>query len=219
MNSLTDQTNWIQATEPLIRKWTEPLKVHDYGDNCIPTTHFFPKFTQSSENCLFVNIFVPGKRFFFQLISRRKIKLILIQLFFVDKHEAGGAEKKTVIIWIHGGGFTGKPSHLISYCHFSAFFDFSHIVMKPFADGSGDDSIYGPDFIIETDSILVTMNYRLGMFGFMNLNFGEYTGNMGLKDQQMALKWIHENIENFSGNNDEILLGGVSAGESMCWKG
>lgn len=90
------------------------------------------------------------------------------------------------MVWIHGGGFT---------------------------DGSGDDTIYGPDFMVEADTILVTMNYRLGIFGFMNLGFGEYTGNMGMKDQQMALKWIYENIEHFSGNKHEILLGGISAGE------
>lgn len=89
------------------------------------------------------------------------------------------------MIWIHGGAFL---------------------------DGSGDDNIFGPDFLIDHDNILVTLNYRFGIFGFLNLEFGEYTGNMGFKDQQMALKWIFENIEHFSGNKHEILLFGHSAG-------
>lgn len=170
---------FFKATDPIARKWAEPFKAHDYGDNCIPTTHFFPKNRNTSENCLFVNIFVPG-----MFIRDLKIKWFFSIQFLSLK--AGGAKKKTVLVWIHGGGFT---------------------------DGSGDDLIYGPDFMMEVDTILVTMNYRLGIFGFMNLGFGEYTGNMGMKDQQMALKWIHENIKYFSGNKDEILLGGVSAGE------
>lgn len=73
--------------------------------------------------------------------------------------------------------------------------------------------MYGPDFLLSEDSIVVTLNYRLGIFGFLNLDFGVYTGNMGLKDQQLALKWIYDNIENFSGKKDEILLFGESAGE------
>lgn len=52
----------------------------------------------------------------------------------------------------------------------------------------------------------------MGIFGFLNLGFGEYTGNMGLKDQQMALKWMFENIEHFSGNKHEVLIFGQSAG-------
>lgn len=71
---------------------------------------------------------------------------------------------------------------------------------------------FGPDFLLSEDNIVVTMQYRVGIFGFLNLGFGEYTGNMGLKDQQLALKWVYENIESFSGNKDEILLFGESAG-------
>lgn len=67
--------------------------------------------------------------------------------------------------------------------------------------------------MLSQDNIVVTLEYRLGIFGFLNLDHGDYTGNMGLKDQQMALKWIHENIEEFSGKNDEILLFGQSAGK------
>lgn len=57
------------------------------------------------------------------------------------------------------------------------------------------------------------MEYRLGIFGFLHLNSTEYTGNMGLKDQQLALKWIHQNIDHFSGNKHQIVIFGVSAGE------
>ena len=71
---------------------------------------------------------------------------------------------------------------------------------------------YGPDFLLTADNILVVMQYRVSIFGFLNLGHGEYTGNMGLKDQQMALKWIFENIQNFSGNKSEILLFGQSTG-------
>lgn len=81
-----------------------------------------------------------------------------------------------------------------------------------FAGGSAQVATYGPDFLIDLDNIVVTFEYRNGIFGFLNLGFGDYTGNMGLKDQLLAMKWVHENIENFLGNKDEVLLFGVSTG-------
>lgn len=78
--------------------------------------------------------------------------------------------------------------------------------------GDPDTTIYGPDFLLSEDNILVTIQYRVGIFGFLNLGLDEYSGNMGLKDQQLAIKWVFDNIEHFSGNKNEILLFGQSAG-------
>lgn len=84
-----------------------------------------------------------------------------------------------------------------------------------FTAGGASESYYGPDFLISQDNILVTIQYRLGIFGFLHLNSTEYTGNMGLKDQQLALKWIHQNIEEFSGNKHQIAIFGESAGQFL----
>lgn len=77
---------------------------------------------------------------------------------------------------------------------------------------SGNDQWFGPDFLMEQQVMLVTINYRLGVFGFLSLNTTEYSGNMGLKDQQLALKWVYENIEQFHGDSKRITIFGESAG-------
>lgn len=79
--------------------------------------------------------------------------------------------------------------------------------------GVTTDVLLGPDFFLSQDNVVVHVEYRVQMFGFLNLGFGEYTGNMALKDQQLALKWVYRNIENFSGKKDEIMIFGASTGE------
>ena len=66
------------------------------------------------------------------------------------------------------------------------------------------------------DIIVVTVNYRLTAFGFLQLPFvedGEETNsNWGFLDQKKALKWVYSNIENFNGDKTRITVAGQSAG-------
>lgn len=78
----------------------------------------------------------------------------------------------------------------------------------------GGASWLRPDILLEEDIIVVTIQYRLGLFGFLSLNQSEYSGNMGLKDQLLALQWVNDNIHNFGGDKRNITLSGYSAGAS-----
>ena len=74
--------------------------------------------------------------------------------------------------------------------------------------------MYGPDYLLEKDVILVSFNYRLGVFGFLSLEDESLNipGNAALRDQILALKWVKENIKNFGGDPDNVTLFGESAG-------
>ncbi|XP_070161017.1 esterase E4 [Polyergus mexicanus] len=94
---------------------------------------------------------------------------------------------KAVMVWFHGGAFN---------------------------NGFGDDFFFGPDFLIEQDVILVTLNYRLGPIGFLNTGDKNALGNAGLKDQVMALKWVKDNIHYFGGCPNRVTIFGDDAGAS-----
>lgn len=66
--------------------------------------------------------------------------------------------------------------------------------------------------MLNEDIVVVTFNYRLGPFGFLTLSVPEYSGNTGLKDQVLALKWVNENIYRFGGDNRKITIYGQSNG-------
>lgn len=92
-----------------------------------------------------------------------------------------------VMVWIHGGGFR---------------------------QGSASTDLYGPEYLLTEEIVLVTFNYRLGILGFFCLEDPslEVFGNVGLKDMVMALKWVQQNIENFGGNPFNVTIFGESAG-------
>lgn len=107
---------------------------------------------------------------------------------YTPKLPAAGTEPKSVIVFFHGGGFIS-----------------GHGTLK------GE---IGPDYLIEHDVVIVTVNYRLGPLGFLNLGIPEAAGNMGLKDQVKALEWIQDNIAKFGGDKNNVTVFGASAGSA-----
>ena len=68
------------------------------------------------------------------------------------------------------------------------------------------------NYLMENDVVVVSMNYRLGALGFMATADKAVTGNMGIKDQIMALKWVQNNIASFGGDPNKVTIFGDDAG-------
>ncbi|XP_054714286.1 acetylcholinesterase-1-like [Uloborus diversus] len=112
-----------------------------------------------SEDCLYLNIWAP---------------------------KSATQEKKAVMFWIYGGGFTYGSNRIVVY--------------------------NGKVLAAEKDVIVVIPNYRVGVLGFLTSESELAPGNMGLYDILEALKWVNENIDYFGGNRNQITIFGESAG-------
>src|SRR3954465_12789092 len=104
---------------------------------------------------------------------------------------AADSGRRPVMVWIHGGGFIG---------------------------GSGAMNLYaGARLATRGDVVVVTVNYRLGILGFVahpdlaDADAGGATGNWGLLDQVAALRWVRDNITGFGGDPDNVTVFGESA--------
>ncbi|XP_054012816.1 uncharacterized protein LOC128894830 [Hylaeus anthracinus] len=98
---------------------------------------------------------------------------------------SSGGKLKPVLFWIYGGAF---------------------------ALGMGTNAVYGPDWFLEDDIVVVSVAYRLGALGFMSLGIPEASGNQGLKDQNLGMQWVQKNIEKFGGDPNRVTIMGESAG-------
>jgi para-nitrobenzyl esterase len=97
-----------------------------------------------------------------------------------------GAVRRPVLFWIHGGGFE----------------------MGHGPDQAGD----GAAFANSHGLVVVTVNYRLGALGFLDVPGEGPTGAFGLHDQLAALRWVRENIAAFGGDPGQVTIYGLSAG-------
>jgi acetylcholinesterase len=111
---------------------------------------------------------------------------------------------KPVIFFIHGGGFGGGSSTDQGFVfRITSFYLMKRTIVPLFSDARN---------LMDRDVVVVTINYRLGVYGFLSLGTKEVPGNLGMKDQVMALKWVQKNIAKFGGNKDLVTLTGFSAG-------
>lgn len=105
------------------------------------------------------------------------------------EHGATPTADRPVMVWIHGGGFEL---------------------------GASSQSVYTGKAFTRDGAVLVSINYRLGTFGFMELGQLDAdfagSGNNGLRDQICAIDWVRANIAAFGGDPDNITLFGESAG-------
>ena len=82
--------------------------------------------------------------------------------------------------------------------------------------GNTSEKAYNPEYFMDSGNIVVvTVGYRVGPFGFLCLGDEYVPGNQGLWDQQMALRWVRQNIQYFGGDKNLVTLGGNDAG-SVC---
>ena len=139
------------------------INATNFGKSCIqvPSTRVqlfvsAEDFINSSEDCLFINIFSPS---------------------------LNSTANLPVMLFIHGGIFR-----------------------------FGSSREYPGTQLALKDVVVVTFNYRLGVFGFLATDGPEVPGNVGIWDQILAMKWTKDNVRYFGGNPDDITLFGQSVG-------
>ena len=98
-------------------------------------------------------------------------------------------DNKPVMVWVHGGAYVLGSSS------------------QPYYDGRRLSA--------SGDVIVVTVNYRLGVFGFLDLSEFGFDTNIGLRDVLAALRWVRDNIAGFGGDPQRVTLFGESAGAGI----
>jgi para-nitrobenzyl esterase len=104
------------------------------------------------------------------------------------------SERRPVIVWTYGGAFTG---------------------------GAGSLAMYDGDALARKGAVVVTYNYRLGIFGFLahpeltKESSHNSSGNYAMMDMATVLRWVQKNIANFGGDPKRVTIDGESAGSML----
>jgi para-nitrobenzyl esterase len=181
------------------RRWSAPGAPPQWGANSRDSREFGPECIQPrSRYGSFVSQIIDGLGLnFFQrsaarlAISAQETPPESEDCLFLNVRTANlkGRELQPVMVWIHGGAH--------QY-------------------GAGSQGVYQSNALVEKGVVLVTINYRLGPFGYLaHPALTEETGtsgNYGLLDQASALAWVRDNISAFGGNPENVTVFGESAG-------
>ena len=161
-----DAARWQSPARPAA--WKGVRSAAEFGANCPqlrndnglgPWTPEYLISGPTAEDCLFLNIWT-----------------------------ADAAAHRPVLVWVHGGAYTG---------------------------GSGSVAVYEGRQLARQGIVVVTLNYRLGALGFLSAPaLGARSGNYGLLDIIAALQWVQRNIHSFGGDPARVTIAGQSAGAS-----
>lgn len=164
---------WQYPTE--ITSWSGTYNATEYGACCFQRRAFEP-----DENC---------NPFYSKEFRKNAVFKYSEDCQFLNIWAPKNAENAPVLIYIHGGSFTG---------------------------GSTDENHISGEKYAENGVIFVAMNYRLGPYGFCShpdlTDKNNRCGNFGLYDQLSAISWVRNNIASFGGDSKKITLLGQSAG-------
>lgn len=160
-------TGDLRWAPPQPAHWTGIFNADRKGPACIQVlrphdiNHYFGE-EATGEDCLTLNLWTNAK----------------------------AGEKRPVVVFLYGGGFTIGSSGMANY------------------DGEA---------MAKAGAVFVNFNYRVGALGFLahpelTKEQGGASGNYGLMDQTLALKWVHDNIAKFGGDPDKVVIMGQSAG-------
>jgi para-nitrobenzyl esterase len=149
--------------------WEGTRKADEFGPVCMQGNGGGSN-QKMSEDCLYLNVWTGAKA------------------------GSNTTEKRPVMLWIYGGGYTG---------------------------GSGSQPMYDGEALAKKGAVVVTFNYRLGEFGFFahpeltKESDRRGAANFGVMDSIAALQWVQRNIARFGGDPKQVTILGESAGAGM----
>ncbi|GIY48471.1 neuroligin-1 [Caerostris extrusa] len=157
------------------------------------------------EDCLNLNIYVPVEP-----LSKRNPNHLCDSSSQALPERNPGSNHLSIMFLIHGGsyktnGFTrqkssSKPLSIMFFIHGGSY-------------KTNGGRFYPGEWLSSAGQVIViTVNYRLGVLGFLSTEDASARGNYGLLDQILALKWIKDNIAAFGGNSSDVTIFGNSAG-------